>query len=272
MTHIYIGRRYRSHLFDAFFFLAFVMVFVAFSKQLQDSPETFFRLDENRVARSANAAVPSENALALSPATGDRHELMSRAASLLSDASVYAADADKTLQKWRTEVEPLLDCQLGQETAESQDMIDKLAYVFRENRMTSDELQDTRRTIGLWQRKLENLSTHPDSSGLTAQQVTEIANLHCKCRAANDSWRLAIRRVMAITETLLPPVSEATEPEPAPTLRSKLSDADTRATLKDLDLEMMNSGVQRAERCQRDVNLSATSSRVLFGRHVESVA
>ena len=217
-----------------------------------------FGLGHNETARHARTvSVPpsSQNVPAPSLAKQNPREQISQANSLLSEASVYAGEAVKAILTWESEVEPLRDRQVEQEATEADDLFDKLAYVVREDRMTAEELREASVQIASWQHKLNDLSRESDPSALSVEQMAEISELHRRCQTANDSWRLAVQRAFAITRQLVPPPSRTAELESPPTLESKLSEADAKATLELLDEEMEHTRIQRAEQRLREAEL-----------------
>ena len=185
----------------------------------------------------------------------DARVQISQANSLLSEASIYAAEALKEILTWQHEVEPLRNRQLGETAVERDELFEKLAYVFREERMSAEQLRTASLRIDSWRLKLEGLSKQADPKPLTVVEMAEISELHRKCKTANESWELALERAFAITRIIVPSSSTSSEPETPPTLEAKIAEANAKVTIADLEDEIEHERVRKAEQRELDAEI-----------------
>jgi hypothetical protein len=181
---------------------------------------------------------------------------LSQANTLLSEASIYASKALKDVLTWQQDVEPLRSRTVsgpavGDATTEESELIDRLAYLFREERSSSQTLRDASNRVETVRRKIDDLSQQASPAALTTSDMAEIRELHATCKAAAEDWELAVQRAVAIKH-LMEKGDTPTEPQ---NLSAKLDDADARAAVADLDDEIEHGKDRKSEARMREANV-----------------
>jgi hypothetical protein len=181
---------------------------------------------------------------------------LSQANTLLSEASIFASEALKDVLTWQQDVEPLRSRAvsgpaIGDATTEESELIDKLAYLFREERTSAKELRDVSSRVETVRRKIDDLAQQSSPAGLSTSDMAEIRELHATCRVAAEDWKLAIQRAVAIKHLL----EKGGAPTESQSLNAKLDDADARAAVADLNDEIEHGKSRQAEARMREVNV-----------------
>jgi hypothetical protein len=147
----------------------------------------------------------------------------------LSEASSYIDQASAYSQSWQGEIEPMLDGPEGEAVAVNEELVDKLAYLTREDRTPLAEIESTRQRII----ELQEVANGAGANSLSSADMVEIRELHAKAKAADQEWQNTVTGARAIVGLA---VSQASS-DPNSKLDEQITQANHKATLDALDAQ-----------------------------------
>jgi hypothetical protein len=224
----------------AMWIATFVVVCICLSTLLRTIDRTLFRSGGPAPRQSATSQIPSAPPAPVSiqqaratpkppPATPrDQHW---EAMKLLTEGAVAQQEAVGHFQRWQTEIEPLRQDRSGDVVAANKELVEKLAYVVRQERMSQTEIQVVGEQIATLRKRLEAVASQVEPEALTAHEMIEIRDLHTKATLARRQWENAIKQASAIVMKAQLDVN----PVAQPTLQQELEQIEAKKTLEELD-------------------------------------
>lgn len=214
-------------------------------------PSTVIQQPAQAVAQPTPTKPPTST-----PAPTDVRVQLAEANASLSEASIYASEALKEVRSWQREIEPLKNLTAGEAIADQEDLIEKLAYVFREKRITASELQETTTRIEALRLKVGGLTKQSNPTALSTAEISEISQLHAQCKKANEEWELAVQRGLALKRSIENSTTPNRPSKTPPSVGDKIKDADAKAAIADLEAQIERDKKQKAEDRKRAAQLA----------------
>ena len=219
-------------------FGALAVVCFAFTTLLRTVDRTIFRSGGTiSSSAAAPAQLPTHSSVPTLPtfkppatSPNDQHW---EAMKLLTEARVAQQATLGSIEQWDEEMTPLLNGEDGQTIAVNKDLVEKLAYVLRQQDKDEAEISSIGEQITLLEKRVEQLTVSPPKL-LSAREMYEIRRIHGSSVAAKRSWTQAIKQANAI---MLRAHLDA-NPDSTPTLQQSLEQIDSDMTLQQLDEKM----------------------------------
>jgi hypothetical protein len=187
---------------------------------------------------------------------------LSRAKSMLDEASTNASEALTDEITWQTEIEPLRDQVLAEPTASNGesgeadstvDLFDRLAYVMGKDRANAEDLHQAVNEIDSLRIEVDERMKQSNPDTLSPSKMAEISRLHANCKQAQEDWHRDVEQAQAIVHLLSPQISG--RPAAPATVGSKLEEAEAKAAVKDVDRQMARDEEEQAAREARAAEL-----------------
>ena len=175
----------------------------------------------------------SPSALAPKPPVASATDQHWAATKLLSEANVAHREALSCIERWQAEIEPLANDERGDAIAANQDLVARLAVVFKKkHRLMSDsEIRAAGEQLALFQKRVEAVAAESPPELLSPREMYEIRELHGGARLAQRDWEEVFNQAHAIALQADRDVNPIAEP----TLRQSLEQLEAEQTIQQLD-------------------------------------
>lgn len=227
-----------------------IAVCVAVSMLITTVDNRIFRRGE--ASKSTGTTNPSSPAaLGSSFTPGNIDDQHWEAERLLTRAQSDAEAADRLCKTWPDVLESLERDDGGQAIAADPKLVEKLAFLTRDKRAPSEEIQSLNVRIHKVRQRFDELSKH--TTPLSAHEMVEIRELQLAAESARSEWDSAHEQAQAVKQLAISRMM----PQRNPTLDEQLEEAKATALVEEIEQRREIAAQEDAERRGRMQELEA---------------
>ncbi|MCA9041359.1 MAG: hypothetical protein KDA65_13485 [Planctomycetaceae bacterium] len=210
-------------------------------------------LDHKLFPPNKNSAVvnnqvppPATNSSTTTPVVNASQQLAD-ADSQLSTAGQSAETALESVETWEKEIEQWQQQGAVEESSDNAKLLEQLAFVMREQRMSHSELTAAKQQIQSWQQTVSDRLQQAPPVSLTPAELTEITNLTEQCQSAERDWQRALKRGLVLKQEIEQQKTPAVAVVETKTIGDQIEKANTLTTLVEIEEEMRAKAARDAE-------------------------
>lgn len=226
----------------------FILVCVVLTTLLKTIDRTFFRSTATPTPSGVSAPqVPSSSAAVIPAAsTASIRQQHRDALVAISAAQSSSEETLASVEKWRADIEPLLELNTDGEMSETQ--VEQLAFVINRPRTSPEQVRAMVEELGILRQQIQQLKGATAPEPIATAEVERIQQLNDTITTARRDWASSVSQAQAI---LRQSVAEADSEEA--TLRDSVNRAKDRETLAALERERESGPMKTEERNEVEI-------------------
>lgn len=188
---------------------------------------------------------------------------------LLTKAADDIEEALRLSNLWPETVEKMQTSDVGEAILVEEDLVNKIAFLDRQERISSDEIGSYGERVGDFQKRIGELSKLSTPRPLSAREMSDIRELQFASESARLKWSQAHEQADAIERVAI----DIMMPKRNPSLEDVMRSANDQALVEDIQQEQEYAEQEKADRREREKALAEQQREKELARlHLEERA